>query len=235
MELLPDIRPACIDDAPALVQVKKLTWPEEEVRLSQVENVLADAAHAVYVADVQGDVLGFVDGFATRAVNRDLRWEIDLLAVHPDWRGRQLGKKLIFACLKAGRERGAAFARALIQVENRASQISFERCGFQCQPDLLGLFTSPPEEGLFSPETAGGHLLLVNTINYFGLWLEEDHRESSLRAARAASWQHKCDFVGTLVIQADLSDNEKMSELGFTKVGNYQWWTLPFEANQYHS
>jgi len=235
METVTDIRPASAADAPALAQVKQLTWPEEEIRLSQVENVLADAAHEVYVADVQGEVLGFVDGFATRAANRDLRWEIDLLAVHPDWRGRQLGQKMILACLKAGKERGAAFARALIQVENRASQISFERCGFMCQPALLELFTAPPKEGLFSPETAGGHLLLVNTINYFGLWLEEDQRESSLRAARAASWQHKCDFVGALVIQADLSDNEKMNELGFTKVGNYQWWTLPFEANQGYS
>ncbi len=150
---------------------------------------MADAAHEVYVADVQGEVVGFVDGFATRAANRDLRWEIDLLAVHPDWRGRQLGKKLILACLKAGKERGADFARALIQTENRASQISFERCGFQCQPEMLGLFTAPPAEGVFSPDTADGHLLLVNTINYFGLWLEEDHRESSLCAARAASWR----------------------------------------------
>jgi GNAT superfamily N-acetyltransferase len=230
METATDIRPASGGDASAMLQVKQITWPEEEVRLSQVENVLADAAHEVYVADVQGQVIGFADSFATRAPTRELRWEIDLLAVHPDWRGRQVGQALIMACLKAGKKRRAAFARALIQVENRASQISFERSGFKCQPELLELFTAPPEEGLFSPETAGGHLLLVNTINYFGLWLEEDHRESSLRAARAASWQHNCDFVGTLVNQADMTDNEKMSDLGFTKIGNYQWWILPFEA-----
>ncbi len=235
METLPDIRPAMVDDMPGLAQVKQLAWPEEEVRLDLLEKVLADAAHEVFVADVQGEVVGFVDGFATRAANRALRWEVDLLAVHPDWRGRQLGQQLILACLKAGQKRGAGFARALIQVENRGSQISFERCGFQCQPEISGLFTAPPEEGFFPLETMEAHLLLVNTINYSGLWLEEDCSKPSLMAARAACWQEKCDLVGTLVNQADLSDNEKMDELGFTKIGNYQWWTLPFEANQGHS
>ena len=235
MELLLEIRPASTDDASAMVQVKKLTWPEEEIRLNQVKRVLDDPAHEVLVAEVQGRVAGFVDSFVTTAANGDLRWEVDLLAVHPDWRGRQLGQKMILACLKAGQERGAAFARALIQVENRASQISFERCGFQLVPKVLCLYVSPAKELFSTAAESDGHLLAVNTINYSGLWLEEDASESSLIVANAACWQKKCDLVGTLVIQANLSDNEKMNELGFTKVGDYQWWTLPFEANQDYS
>ena len=225
---LPDIRPARVDDIPGLSQVKQLTWPEEAVRLSQVEKVLHDPAHDIFAAEMQGQVAGFIDGFVTRSAQGVLRWEVDLLAVHPAWRGRQLGQQLILACLKAGKKRGAAFARALIQVENQASQISFERCGFQCQPEILDLYIAPASEVHSPSNESDGYTLAVYTINYSGIWLEEDVSKCSLIAARALCWQEKCELVGTLVIQTDLPDNEKMNQSGFTKVGNYQWWTLSF-------
>ena len=232
---LPDIRPAVAADLPGLMQVKRLTWPEEEVNPGQAEKVLGDPAHAVFVAEVQGQVAGFIDGFITRSAQGDLRWEVDLLAVHPDWRGRQLGQGLILACLKAGQKRRAAFARALIQVENRASQLSFERCGFQCQSKVLSLYIAPGNEDRTPSAGSAGHVLAVHTINYSGLWLEENTSKRSLMAARAACWQANCELVGTLVIQVNLTDNEMMSELGFTKIGDYHWWTLPFETSQTHS
>lgn len=225
---LPDIRPARVDDIPGLSQAKQLTWPEEAVRLSQVEKVLHDPAHDIFVAEMQGQVAGFIDGFVTRSAQGVLRWEVDLLAVHPAWRGRQLGQQLILACLKAGKKRGTAFARALIQVENQASQISFERCGFQCQPEILDLYIAPASEVHSPSNESDEYTFAVHTINYSGIWLEEDVSKCSLIAARALCWQEKCELVGTLVIQADLPDNEKMNQSGFTKVGNYQWWTLPF-------
>lgn len=232
METLPDIRPAVMDDLPGLALVRQLTWPEEEVNLSQAEKVLHDPAHEVFVASMQGQAVGFIDGFVTRSTQGELRWEVDLLAVHPDWRGRQLGQQLILACLQAGKRRGSAFARALIQVQNKASQISFARCGFHCQPAVLQLFVAPLEEVYAALPEAGAYLLPVNTINYSGLWLEEDASKRSLMAARAACWQAKCGLVGTLVFQTDLSDNEKMIELGFTEVGAYQWWTRKMDEIQ---
>lgn len=232
MEVQVKIRPVQAEDVLALVQVKKLTWPEEEVRLGQVEKVLHDPTHEVFVADAQGTLAGFVDGFSTHSAQGELRWEVDLLAVHPDWRGRQLGQRLVDACLAAGREPGAAFARALIQMENTASQITFERCGFQRRPTVLRLFVALNDTEC-SPLAAGsGHLLTVNTFNYSGLWLEEDYSERSLVAAHAACCQAELDLVGALVIQANLVDNGKMSELGFIEVGDYQWWTKPFLESQ---
>ena len=225
MVLLPDIRPAKVDDLPGLVQVKQLTWPEEAVRPGQVEKILHDPAHDIFVVEMQGQVAGFIDGFVTQSAQGELRWEIDLLAVHPAWRSRQLGQQLILACLKAGQKRGAAFARALIQTANRASQISFERCGFQCQPEMLNLYVAPADEVLFSSDESNGYMLAVHTINYSGIWLEEDTSKSSLMAAQAVCWQEKCELVGTLVIQTNLTDNEKMIESGFAKVDDYQWWT----------
>lgn len=231
MAARPDIRRACAADFPAVMQINQLTWPDEEIRLSQVEKVLHDPAHDVFMVEMQGQAAGFIDGFITRSAQGELRWEVDLLAVHPGWRGRQLGQHLIRACLQAGQERGAGFARALIQVENRASQTSFARSGFDCQPEILSLYIASAEEGISPSVESAGHVLVVNTLHYFGLWLEEDQRSASLSAARAACWQANCELVGTLVIQSDLSDNKKMSELGFTKVNDYHWWVRSFKTD----
>ena len=216
------IRSARTGDAPALVKIKQHTWPQEEVHLHQVQRVLTDPAHAVFVAEVDGILAGFVDGFSTVSADGELRWEVDLLAVDPDWRGRQLGQKLVLASLNTGREREAQFARALIQVENTASQISFERCGFCPLGDPLCLLVAHKAACDKLADAGSGHMLTVNTINYRGLWLEEDASPASLAAARAACFQAGLDLVGVLVHRRDLQDNH--INLGFSLAGVYQWW-----------
>jgi hypothetical protein len=134
------------------------------------------------------------------------------------------------ASLSAGRERGAAFARALIQTGNIASQITFKRCGFKRHPDALGLYVAPCGPDLPAAPAVSGHLLSVNTINYRGLWLEEAFSEASLTAARAACSQAGADLVGVLVSRPNLIDNKKTDGLGFSLVGEYQWWNLSFQA-----
>lgn len=228
MNIQLEVRPATAADVPGMAAVKAHTWPEEDLLQGQLEKVLGDAAHSVFVAAAQGNVVGFVDGFITHSAQGVRRWEVDLLAVHSDWRGKKLGQRMIDACLKAGRTRSAAFARALIQVENRASQISFARCGFQPQAEVFSLYVAQPEAVPFPSGNTAGHILNVHTINYSGVWLEEDHSEASLQALRAACWQQKLDLAGTLVIQGKLSDNGKMDRAGFKKIADYQWWMLPF-------
>lgn len=216
------IRPARIEDAPTLVKIKQHTWPQEEVHLHQMQRVLADPAHAVFVAEVDGALAGFVDGFSTVSADGGLRWEVDLLAVAPEWRGRQLGQKLVLASLNTGREKEAQFARALIQVENTASQISFERCGFCPLNEPLCLLVAPNAACDKFADAGSGHMLTVNTINYRGLWLEEDASPASLAAARAACFQAGLDLVGVLVPRPDLEDNH--INQGFSLAGVYQWW-----------
>jgi ribosomal protein S18 acetylase RimI-like enzyme len=230
MQPLVDLRAAQPDDAPALVEVKRRTWPDEEVHLEQVQRVLADPAHAVFAAQAEGMLAGFVDGFLTVSAGGVQRWEVDLLAVAPEWRGRQLGQRLVLACLAAGQKKRAQFARALIQLENTASQISFRRCGFQCQSAALCLLVAP-NAACDSPAGAGsGHLLKVNTINYRGLWLEEDASPASLAAARAACFQAGLDLVGVLVPRPDLEDNHLNQ--GFSLAGVYQWWQMEYSVNR---
>ncbi len=76
-------------------------------------------------------LIGFVDAFLTISEAGVLRWEVDLLGVHPAQRGRGVAAALIAASVKAGFAIGADRARALVRIENVASRKAFERCGFQ--------------------------------------------------------------------------------------------------------
>lgn len=220
------LRPAGMGDAPALMHVHQLTWPDEPVSLGRVESVLADPDHAVFVAEGEGSLVGFVDGFTTLSATGIPRWEVDLLAVQPAWRGLHLGQRLVQASQREGHSRGAALVRALIEVENLASQISFARCGFRREEAVLGLYVAagePSTQRQFPPPA--GHLIPVNTINYEGLWLEEDFSGPSLAAARAASARGHLDLAGALVEQTTPEVQRALQQAGFSCRGRYQWWT----------
>ena len=113
-----DIRPARLDDAASIAQVKNLTWPHESTKPGLIAAALVDSSHTTLVAAKAGRVMGFVDGFSTFSSQGINRWEVDLLAVHPDHRGQGIGTRLVRASTDSGRERGATIVRALIHLKN---------------------------------------------------------------------------------------------------------------------
>lgn len=120
-------------------------------------------------AGAGGIVVGFVIAFATSGAGA-LRWEIDLLAVHPDWRGRGLGGRLIETALAGGSalaagagssppkadrrpvptvgQQGAPSlgARAVVADDNPASIRAFVRSGFRLDPQTCELLIYRPQE-----------------------------------------------------------------------------------------
>lgn len=76
-----------------------------------------------------GRVVGFVIAFPTTGL-RGRQWEIDLLAVLPEWRGRRLGTRLIRAASAHGAT-VAPRARAFVAVDNGASARAFSRVGLR--------------------------------------------------------------------------------------------------------
>jgi GNAT superfamily N-acetyltransferase len=125
------IRPfdGSLSDAEGLLAVERETFDESPYSPDQVCSMLAADAQHAWLAIGQGRVVGFVAGFPTTGL-RGLCWEIDLLAVHPDWTGRGLATRLVRTAAAQGM-RVARKARAAIASDNSASARAFARAGFQ--------------------------------------------------------------------------------------------------------
>jgi len=126
-----------LDDAEGLLAVERATFNECPYRADQVWPMLTDGPQRAWLAVGEGNVVGFAIAFATNAL-RGLSWEVDLLAVHPDWTGRGLATRLIRAAAAYG-TRVALQARAVVAADNAASTRAFAQAGFRSAPELCKL------------------------------------------------------------------------------------------------
>jgi L-amino acid N-acyltransferase len=127
-----NIRPARLEDASAILEIyndailnttavysydpvtleNRIQWFEEKTR----------AAWPVFVADDAGQVIGFSSYGPFRAWPAYLHTVENSIYVHPDWRGRGVGKLLIPPLLEAARAQNLHAFIAGIDAENLSSQ-----------------------------------------------------------------------------------------------------------------
>jgi ribosomal protein S18 acetylase RimI-like enzyme len=126
-------------DAEGLLAVERSSFDECPYDAEELRVMLTQGTQRAWLAIADGSVVGFVIGFPTRGL-QGLRWEIDLLAVLPKWRGRGLATRLIRAA--SGYGMGVARqARAAVATDNRSSERAFHRAGFQSEPEVCDLLT----------------------------------------------------------------------------------------------
>jgi len=144
-----------------------------------------------------------------------LRWEVDLLGVHPDYRGRGIARELVEAVVEAGRGYDAQRARALIRIDNVASLNTFKRCGFSLDERVYDLYVADlaASEVAFPPDS---HLAAVETLTYSGVWIEG---ELSLDALRFGRTQAGSGIAGVVVPAGSLA----AEQAGFERIGQYRW------------
>lgn len=118
--------------AEGLLAVERATFDESPYAAEQVQAMLADGPQRAWLAIGEGGIVGFAIAFPTVGL-RGPCWEIDLLAVHPDWTGRGLATRLVRAALASG-ARLAPRARAAVATDNVASARAFARAGFRPAP-----------------------------------------------------------------------------------------------------
>ncbi len=159
MEAPLTIRPfdGSLADAEGLLAVERATFNESPYTPEQVRTMLAEGPQRAWLA-VQGEsVTGFAVGFPVTGL-RGSWWEVDLLAVHPEWRGRRLGHRLIEAAMAHGAG-VARKARALVADDNGASEQAFLRAGFRVTPGARELFILRPGEAARGHRTRwNGHV-----------------------------------------------------------------------------
>ena len=140
-------------DAEGLLAVEKATFNESPYSAQQVQAMLSGDAQRAWLAIGEGCVVGFVVAFLTRGL-RGPWWEIDLLAVHPEWTRRGLAARLVRAASIRGGQ-VADRARAVVSTENSASARVFERAGFR-RSGRCELVVFRPEDGMPRPWHALG-------------------------------------------------------------------------------
>jgi ribosomal protein S18 acetylase RimI-like enzyme len=139
-------------DAKGLLAAEKATFNESPYSPEQIQAMLSEGPQAAWLAIGAGEVVGFVVAFATASRSRRL-WEVDLLAVQPQWQGHGLATKLIRAASAYG-AKTASWARAVVATDNNASARAFRHAGFQPRAEICTLLVYRPKETGWRPQVA---------------------------------------------------------------------------------
>ena len=140
-------------DAEGLLSVEKATFNESPYTAEQVQAMLSGEAQRAWLAVGEDQVIGFVVAFSTHGLSGP-SWEIDLLAVHPDWTRRGLATRLLEAAANHGAN-VAGKARAVVSTENPGSGRAFARAGFH-RLERCELLIFRPKDGTPRPWHALG-------------------------------------------------------------------------------
>jgi ribosomal protein S18 acetylase RimI-like enzyme len=140
-------------DAEGLLDVERATFDESPYAADEVQAMLARGTQRAWLAMGGDQIIGFVVAFGTNGLAGPC-WEIDLLAVHPEWTGQGVATGLIRAAAAHGTT-SASRARAAVATNNPGSARAFMRAGFH-RDALCELFVFRPESRTLRPWTAVG-------------------------------------------------------------------------------
>ncbi|MBN1661153.1 MAG: GNAT family N-acetyltransferase [Anaerolineae bacterium] len=159
-------------DAEGILAVERATFDESPYTPHAVATLLTGGERAAWVAVAGDTIVGFVIAFPTYGLAGP-RWEVDLLAVRPGWRGQGLATRLIGAACAHG-TRIAPVARAVVATDNRASLRAFQRAGFQPAAHPSELFilrlTDVPSRPVL---TVGVSVRDADGVHELAPWLQE--------------------------------------------------------------
>ena len=131
MKVVPVLRraKATLADAAALLNVERQSLCDSPYDPARIANILRRPEHGTYLAFVSDRPVGFCSCIATNCSDGSRR-EIDMLGVVPDYQGRGIGTSLIRACVDELRLCDSRQSRAVVAVDNVASQRAFAKAGF---------------------------------------------------------------------------------------------------------
>ncbi len=215
------IRPASAEDAGHIASIHSQAWPEDSPDEGRIAGALQQPGNRAHITFYNGVPAGFVDGFATRSLQGQMRWELDLLAVVPALQGKGCGRALARASLLDGRQAGAGLARALIQEGNLASQAALEQAGFSAVPGWHGLWTADCAGRV--PPSLKPFAIPVKSFHYTGWWLEGEPGPGAFRKAAPYISQPGPCLLGTLLPMEESARIQAVQGAGFVLRGVYGW------------
>ena len=145
-----------LEDAQGILAIDRATFDDCPYPPERITRLLMAGEQRAWVAEVDGSVAGFVAAFPTRTLQAE-SWEVDVLAVHPQYKRQGIGTALIKQAVRGMALRhSSGQARAVVMVKNHASRRAFEAAGFQALPDtyhlmrcdVAGAAARPPVPGM---------------------------------------------------------------------------------------
>ena len=183
-------------------------------------------AGLTFVATHNEAIVGFASGFYTLDRHGSRRYELDLLAVALDARGRGIGGRLVEANLFAAGDSKPQLIRALVRSDNRSMQRLCRRHSFAVLPRKYELFVAVPRSVVRKTQKHQALLIPVETLNYSGIWLEGELSQAAINVALSQAAQSDMSTIGA-VIPSDASlAIELLRRNSFENVGEYDWWTI---------
>ncbi len=216
------VKAAAPFDAAHIAALIQATWPDDNADEQRITRVLAAGQHSTLMAWLDDTPVGFVDAFMSTSLDGYRRWELDLLAVHPDFRGRGIAAALVNQCTDIGAEQGSAWVRALTRQDNVAVHRVFAKCVYQ---DAAHQYVLAIADGIGQIHGPCAGCVPIETLTYSGVWFEGALDPVALDAARRAIPQG--DICGVLIPSGHNSLSD-LTGLGYTCIGEYRWWKHAF-------
>ena len=128
-----DVRPACLDDAPAIAALSGMFGYEADVEAhaERLAQLLSRPEHTVWVADEEGRVVGWLHAMLRLSLESPSYVEIGGLVVDKRERSRGIGVQLVRTAERWALERGIREMRVRSNVIRERAHAFYRRDGYR--------------------------------------------------------------------------------------------------------
>lgn len=141
-----EIRPARRGDVEAQVELERLCFVSHRIGRRQMQYLQASPRAVTLTAESHGRVVGHIVGLQRRH-RRCMSGRVYSLAVHPDYRGRGLGRRLMQAMLTELAARQTRRVYLEVELSNASAVKLYEHLGFR-RIGVLSDYYAPGRPGL---------------------------------------------------------------------------------------
>jgi [ribosomal protein S18]-alanine N-acetyltransferase len=137
------IRRMRVDDLPAVLSIETVSFPNPWNRIAFIGEIQNTGISFPLVVSTEGD---------RRIIGYAVYWkiaddvQINNIAVHPEFRGRSLGDRLLAHILETVKAQGARVVALEVRPSNTSAISLYRKYGFTVVGKRRGYYSRPPED-----------------------------------------------------------------------------------------
>ncbi len=145
-EIRVTVRPGRLDDAAVEAALHaSADWCYDDEAIIAEYHDDAYEPSSVLVAELDGQVIGKLELFRAYKARHGFFALVRRFVVHPDYRGRGVGRALLESAIARAREQGCSFVELTVDVTNPQAYAFYHREGFR--PDRVEVVLRRPLDG----------------------------------------------------------------------------------------